>query len=452
MATEFLPSTRRALLHRLARAQRDGRAPSLTALVIRDGVPGWCDVRGQVEGGADAAYRIGSITKTFTAVLVLQLRDEGRLRLTDPVGRHLPEVGGEQTLQQLLCHAGGLASELAGDWWERVPGPDFAGLAAAVAGDAGRLPAGARFHYSNLGFALLGEVVARVSGRSWAEQLQQRLLDPLELSRTSLQPRHPAAAGWAVHPHADVLLPEPTPDTAAMAPAGQLWSTAADLGRWARFLGGDTGGVLAPDTLEEMRHPASVDDGARWTTAMGLGLQLRRVDGRALAGHLGSMPGFLAALWTEPATGDAAVALANATSGVAVGTLAEDLLHVLRTEEPALPGPWRPSQVAPELLELTGTWYWGPAPSTVAVEGVDGLRLDGGEAGRSSRFRPRGDGTFVGLDSYFAGERLRPVRDAAGGLTHLDVGTFVFTRQPYDPAEVVPGGVDSSRWRGPAAG
>ena len=87
---------------------------------------------------------------------MLQLRDEGALALTDPLSVHVPSVAGPATLLQLLAHAGGLTSELPGDWWERVPGNDAAGLLAALADEAPRLEAGARLHYSNVGCALLG--------------------------------------------------------------------------------------------------------------------------------------------------------------------------------------------------------------------------------------------------------------------------------------------------------
>lgn len=447
---DLLPPTRRALLHRLAGAQHAGRAPSVVAGVVRDGRLAWSDVRGDVTGGADAAYRIGSLTKTLTAVLVLQLRDEGRLDLTGTVGEHLPEVGGAATLLQLLTHSAGLTSELPGAWWERAPGSDFDGVRAALAGERPRLVPGSRFHYSNVGFALLGEVVARLTGTSWADALRARLLQPLGMSRTTLLPEPPHANGWAVHPHADVLLAEPLTDTGAMGPAGQLWSTVADLARWVAFLGGDTGDVLSPDTLEEMRQPALVDDGAAWTTAWGLGLQLRREGGRRLVGHGGSMPGFVAALWTEPATGDGAVVLANATSGVPVTALADGLLQELHEREPALPTPWRPAAVPPALLELTGTWYWGTTPAVLSVEGEDRLRLTAVGGSRSSRFRRTGAEEFTGLDNYYAGERLRVVREPGGQPSHLDLATFVLTRVPYPPGPVVPGGVPDPAWQGPA--
>ncbi|GAA1824344.1 serine hydrolase domain-containing protein [Microlunatus capsulatus] len=452
--TALLPTTARALLHRLAVAQAEGRAPSVVAGTVRDGALAWSAARsadGADGAGVERAYRIGSITKTFTAVLVLQLRDEGALALTDPLADHVPGVGGHATLLQLLAHAGGLTSELPGAWWERVPGPDADGLLGALADEPPRLEAGARLHYSNVGFALLGEVVARRCGAPWEQVLEERLLRPLGLQRTGPAPVGPSAAGWAVHPHADVLLPEPSAATGAMAPAGELWSTVGDLARWGAFLAGDTGDVLDPATLEEMRQPAAVDDGDSWTTAWGLGLQLVRAGGRRLVGHGGSMPGFLAGLLVEPATGDGAVALTNATAGVPVARLTQDLLATMADLEPALPRPWRPAAVPADLLALTGTWYWGPAAFTLAVEGVDRLRLTPLEAGggRSSRFRPAADGGWTGLDNYYAGERLRVVRDATGAVSHLDLATFVLTREPYAPADVVPGGVDPRGWHRP---
>jgi CubicO group peptidase (beta-lactamase class C family) len=449
--TALLPATERALLHRLAVAQVEGRAPSVVAGTVRDGGLVWSAGRGAAGAPTDVAYRIGSLTKTFTAVLVLQLRDEGALALTDPLAEHVPGVAGSATLLQLLAHAGGLTSELPGAWWERVEGTDGAGLLAALADEPPRLAAGARLHYSNVGFALLGEVVARRRRAPWSQVLQERLLDPLGLHRTGPAPVGPAAAGWAVHPHADVLLAEPAAATGAMAPAGELWSTVGDLARWACFLAGDTGDVLSADTLEEMQQPATVDDGSAWTTGWGLGLQLFRADGRRLVGHGGSMPGFLAGLLVEPATGDAALALANATSGVPIGRLTQELLTTMAEHEPALPGVWQPAPVPAELLELTGTWYWGTAALTLAVDGVDRLRLSpaGGAGSRGSRFRPAPDGGWTGQDHYYAGEHLRVVRTADGRVSHLDLATFVLTREPYAPADVIPGGLDPRGWHRP---
>lgn len=103
----------------------------------------------------------------------------------------------------------------------------------------------------------------------------------------------------------------------------------------------------------------------------------------------------------------------------------------------------------PTLLELIGTWYWGPVPHTLVVEGADTLRLRSPSPARSSWFRPRPDGTWVGQDSYYAGETLRVIRRGDGSVSHLDLATFVFTREPYDDPAVIPGGLDRSGWHHP---
>lgn len=122
---ELLPATRRALRHRIAVAQSEGRAPSVVAAVLRGGEVVWEGSRTSVEGhgpDGDVQYRIGSITKTFTAVLVMRLRDEGLIALADPLEKHLPGTGaGRVTIAQLLSHTGGLAAETPGEWWERTP-------------------------------------------------------------------------------------------------------------------------------------------------------------------------------------------------------------------------------------------------------------------------------------------------------------------------------------------
>ncbi len=450
--TDLLPGTRRALLHRLATAQVQGRAPSVVAAVVRAGRPVWTQGWGSVDGAVPdggVQYRIGSITKTFVAMLVLRLRDEGRLALSDPLGAHLPGTAADDaTIGALLAHTAGLAADAPGPWWERTPGALRPRLADVLGSDAQVHPAGRRHHYSNPGYALLGALVERIRGEAWGDVLRREVLQPLGMTRTSLVPVAPHAGGWAVHPWADVLLAEPAVDAGRMAPAGQLWSTATDLARFATFLLDGDERVLRPDTVAEMRAPASPPEAAAWDSGYGLGMQLLRRDGRVLAGHTGSMPGFVATVWVSTDDDLGAVALANATAGLTVGSLAADLVRTVAEREPRIPAPWRPlPAVDPELLELAGPWYWGPAPYVLRppADGfVEVLPLAGG--GRGTRLRPRADGGWEGIDGYFAGERLRVRRDASGAVSHLDLGTFVFTRRPYDPA-AAPGGVDPAGWR-----
>ncbi|MEJ8658410.1 serine hydrolase domain-containing protein [Streptomyces sp. MS1.AVA.4] len=450
----LLPSTERALLHRVATAQSEGRAPSVVGAVARDGRQVWSGARSCVEGhapDADTQYRIGSLTKTFTAVLVLRLRDAGLLNLGDPLEKHLPGTGvGEASIAQLLSHSAGLAAESPAPWWERTPGslrPELGD----VLGDAPLLhPMGRRHHYSNTGYTLLGSLIEAVRGEPWEEVLRREILEPLGMSRTSTGPQAPHAGGWAVHPWADVMMPEPVEDLGLMAPAGQLWSTASDLCRFAGFLADGDDRVLSADSVQEMRTPAAPAEAGEWDSTYGLGLQIVRREARTLIGHTGSLPGFLACLWVDVDEGVAAVVLANATSGPSTAVAAAELARIVAEAEPRFPEPWRPMpEVDEALLELTGSWYWGTSAfglKLVADRAMELYPLWGN--GRGSRFRACPDGTWTGLDGYYTGETLRVVRRPDGAVSHLDLGSFVFTRSPYDPAAAVPGGVDEGGWRG----
>ncbi|MFF2007763.1 serine hydrolase domain-containing protein [Streptomyces sp. NPDC058195] len=453
---QLLPSTRRALMHRIATAQSEGRAPSLVAAVQREGEILWSGSRSCVDGHApdgDTQFRIGSLTKTFTAVLVLRLRDEGLLNLDDPLEKHLPGTGvGDVTVHQLLGHSAGLAAESPGPWWERTPGtlrPELTD----VLGEQTRMHIpGHRHHYSNPGYTLLGSLVERARGTSWEQALRSEILEPLGMRRTGSQPEAPHAGGWAVHPWADVMLPEPAEDLGLMAPAGQLWSTTDDLLRFAAFLVEGDDRILCADSVEEMRVPAAPAGSGDWQSGYGLGLQVVRDGDRTLFGHTGSLPGFLAALWISVEDDVAAVALANTTAGLAIGEVAAGLVGIVAEAEPRIPEPWRPlpeSEVDAGLLALTGPWYWGTRANVLRLAPGGGLELAPMHgAGRGARFVAGDDGTWTGLDGYYAGEVLRVVRNDDGSVNHLDLGSFVFTREPYDPAAAVPGGVDEGGWRG----
>ncbi|PAZ09408.1 serine hydrolase [Streptomyces sp. SA15] len=453
---ELLPGTSRALLHRIALTQAEGRAPSLVAAVVRDGRTVWHGARTSVDGhGPDenVQYRIGSITKTFTAVLVLRLRDEGLLDLGDPLEKHVPGTGaGEATIAELLAHTSGLAAESPAPWWERTPGSLRPELADVLGEQPFLHPAGRRFHYSNPGYTLLGALVEKLRGAPWEEVLRREVLEPLGLDRTSTRPQAPHAGGWAVHPWADVLLPEPAEDLGRMAPAGQLWSTSGDLARFAVFLAKGDDRVLGASTVREMRMPAAPAEAADVAdgTTYGLGLQIQHRDGRLLVGHSGSLPGFLANLTISVTDDVAAVVLANCTSGPLLSAVGADLVRIVAEAEPRIPDPWRPlTEVDTAFLELAGQWYWGTHAFALRLtaDGLVSLEPLSGN-GRRSRFRVNGDGTWTGLEGYYAGELLKAVRRPDGSVSHLDLGSFVLTRQPYDEGASVPGGVDPAGWRG----
>jgi CubicO group peptidase (beta-lactamase class C family) len=422
--------------------------PSVAAALTRDGALVWRGSHGGATGGADGRpvdlqYRIGSITKTMTAVLVLQLRDEGLLDLNAPVTAYLEEVDlPGVTVRHLLSHSSGLGAEPPGEWWERTAGIGFVELAAGIASAREVFAPGRTHHYSNLGFGLLGEVVARLRGGTWWESLSSRVLEPLGMLRTSHDPFQPHAQGWSVDPWAGTLTPEPANDTGAMAPAGQVWSTVLDLATYADFLLGGHRDVLPLSTLEEMSTPqaGTYADGAGDT--YGLGLRILDGGSGSLVGHTGSMPGFQASLFVDRPRRAGAVVLANSTSGLPTDTVTAGLLDLFEEVEPAVEPAWTPVEdVPPPVADVLGVWHWGSAPRVLRWDGhvvaMTGLGLDPHGA---DVFALR-DGVLVGVAGYHDGEPLTAVRRDDGSVSHLLVSTFVLTRTPYDPEAPIPGGV-----------
>ncbi len=419
--------------------QSQGRLPSIVGGVLRGGDLAWTGGAGAVSGDdpADVQYRIGSITKTLVAVAVLRLRDEGTLSLDDPIGRFVPESGySDATVRSLLAHTSGMQSEPAGPWWERSPGVDVGTLLDANDGSGAVTVAGDYFHYSNLGFALLGEAVARVRGVSWWDVVLAEILVPLGMVRTSYDAQAPSAQGFSVDHFTGTLTREPHQDTGAMAPAGQVWSTVADLARWAGFLASGHPDVLSAETLGEAARPSPP------ATDYGLGLRLVPRDGRFLVGHTGSMPGFLASCFVDPVTGDGAVALANATTGLDTDGVPRRLLGPgeVGPDRVGATEPWVPtSRVPSAVADLPGLWFWGNSAvelrwhnETLELHSL-ALRT------RQEVFALR-DGRLVGVDGYHRGEVLQVHRRPDGTVSHLECATFVYTRTAYDPDVDIPGG------------
>ena len=406
----------------LDRYQAERRLPGIVAGVLRGGELAWW---GSAGAGADpnTQFRIGSITKTITAVLVLQCRDDGLLSLDDPLGRVLPESGyAAATVRSLLAHVSGMQSEPVGPWWERSPGAAADQLIAANDGSGRVFAPGERYHYSNLGYALLGELVARLRGGSWPSVVEDRVLGPLGMTRTSYLPEEPFARGFSVHHLAGTLTDEPLHDTGAMAPAGQLWSTLADVARFAAFVGTGDPAVLAEATLAEMRQPVPP------AVEYGLGVRLVPYADGVLAGHTGSMPGFQAAAFVDPLNDVGVVALTNGTTGFSGPELA---VAMLSGPTPGPIEPWVPTRHVPAWArELLGYWHWGHSAFEVRWNNERLEWRDLARGALAEQFHRPGD-RIVGLAGYHEGETLHVVRRDDGSVDCLECATFVYTREPY---------------------
>lgn len=436
---------------RLADAQRSWRAPSVVGAVVREGRVLWTgavgsaqvgpDQAGTVPAADDVAYRIGSITKTFTAVLVLQLRDAGLLDLDDRLEQHLPGTRhGGVTLRRMLAHVSGLQREPVGDLWVDLQVPDRDALLAGFEQAEQVLPQRTTHHYSNLAYAVLGEVVARRTGGTWEQALQERLLDPLGMTRTTVDPCGPRAVGYLSEPYADAVRPEPDMPTGAVGPAAQLWSSATDLARWGAFLADPDPAVLRLETLEEMRQPVVVFDPHAFTLAWGGGLMLWRRGERVVHGHDGAMPGFLAGCWAYRSETErsAAVVLTNTGRAADPGTLATDLLSAVLDAEPRSAPAWSPGEVPDDVRSLLGPW-WAEGAEHLLEWRDGGLTAigRGGKEWRRTRFAPVQADVWRADRGREQGELLQVVRDAAGTPERLLFAGYAYTRDVRTFGELV---------------
>jgi CubicO group peptidase (beta-lactamase class C family) len=316
-------------------------------------------------------FRIGSISKTMTALAVMQLVEEGAVRLDDPVNEHLrsfrvahPRGSAEPIrIRHLLTHTGGLG-ELRR--WSDLVRPTI-GLAAKP----GRIPELSRYYapelraevppgmkwaYANHGFAALGQLVEDVTGEPFAVRLRERVFEPLGMQGTdflrSERVRSRLAVGYklarrGLRPVKDLEI--------AVAPAGSVFSSVADMALYAAAIAGGGanrhGRVIRAETLASMLTPAWPPTGL---PAMGLAFMLEELDGHRVAGHDGGWPGFVSALLVAPDDGVGVVAFTNSSVALAPHDLAERVLRRVlgaRAPEEREPVPESP-HLWPELVGL----------------------------------------------------------------------------------------------------
>lgn len=408
--------------------------PSVVAAVFRDGEVVWQDAVGLADvagtrATTDTQYRLGSITKTFTAAAVLQLRDEGRLDLDEAIGAYV-EGTGTPTLRRLLSHMSGMQREPPGDIWQTLEMPSREELLGRLGEIEQVLAPSTAWHYSNVAYVLLGEVVERRAAKPYRQAVEERLLGPLGLARTTWEQAEPWARGYLVDPFSDAVREENPLDTRAFTAAGQLWSTVGDVARWGMFLADPDESVLRRGSRDEMLTVHAMDETERWTRGWGLGLALVRRGDRVWAGHGGAMPGHLAALVFRPQERAGAVVLTNSSARADPDVLALDLAEAALEAEPP---EWTPAAPPPaELAGALGRW-WSEGEEFLFRWHEDRLEA---RLARAPEYRPWAVFEQVGEDEYRTtsgrerGERLRLIRDEAGEIDRLSWAGYAFTRTP----------------------
>ena len=306
----------------------------------------------------DTQYRIGSITKTFTATAIMQLRDAGKLDIDDRLEQHVDGIAnGTPTIRRMLCHLSGLQRE-AGEMFVTGESPTEDELVASMSDVEFVLGPAQAHHYSNLAFALLGQVVARKSGLPYMQYVDERIIQPLGLTRTTWMAQAPQAQGYLVDEYARTVWKEPETDLGGAAAAGQIWSTVEDLGRWATFLAVGADGVLDAGTSEEMWFPQVMYYPHDWVLGWGLGLMLYNQGGAIYGGHGGAMAGHLAGVYIDRKTKTGAAVLTNSGTRGDMDTFAISLASKAKELWPEEIEAWRPEQEPPsEVRAILGRWW-----------------------------------------------------------------------------------------------
>ncbi|MFC2165079.1 serine hydrolase [Acidobacteriota bacterium] len=317
-------------------AQRDfDHLPGISVAIVTDQDILWsksygmADLEKKVSSSPETIYSICSISKLFTSVAIMQLRDKGKLRLEDLVSDHLAWFNLEQqypdtgpiTIRSLLTHSAGLPRESDYPYWS---GPDFPfpsqeQVKAKLGTQKSLYPPSTYFQYSNLGLTLLGEIVAEVSGVPFQQYIQENILKPLQLGYT--RPELPEslwrgqlATGYSALKRDGTREMLPFFQAKGITPAAGFSSTVEDLARFAswQFRLLEKGGkeILKASTLREMHRVHWVDPD--WKTAWGLGFGVREVDGRTMVGHSGGCPGYSSILSIDPHKKQAFIVMINA--------------------------------------------------------------------------------------------------------------------------------------------
>ncbi len=378
--------------------------PGLSAAIVHDqellwsGAVGFAHPDEGIAASPTTLYSICSISKLFTSVSLMQLRDQGLVDLRDPVAKHLPWYAVQQkhegsppvTVEGILTHSAGLPRESAQPYWSApdFPFPTREEIIAGVPNQETLYPARQYFQYSNLGLTLAGEIVREVSGMPYDAYVRANVLEPLGLTNTypEMPEEHRGgqlATGYSSLTREGTRTEVPFFQAKGIAPAAGYASTAEDLASFASWqfrLTGDRDEVLEAHTLDEMHRVHYVDPA--WGTFWGLGFSVMRRNDKTFVGHGGSCPGFRSQLVLQKDDEIATVFMANAMVNAgkfAYGMydlVAEAVRAATKTAEEGEPTgeeEQKDPATAPDLTPYLGTYSgqpWGGESAAVRWKGA----------------------------------------------------------------------------------
>ena len=361
-----------------------GASPSVAIGVVRGadtialGAWGKADLEHDVNATAETVYRTGSVTKQFTAAAVMQLVEQGKVRLDDSIAAHiagLPAAWRPVTIRQLLNHTSGIPSYTgAGEAWRSRWGVEMPpeSLLAITAKDSMWFAPGSSYRYDNTGYVLLGMLIEKLAGRPWGRDMEERFFKPLGLTRTynclaePIIPRRArgyekSGTGWINTAYLAMSQPYA---------AGAICSTVGDMARWNRAL--HTGRVVSAESYRMMTTPEGA--AAKSDSRYGYGLSREKMGELDVIEHGGGIHGFISANAWVPAPELSVTVLTNSGSA-----RADELLRQVARAAMGLPLSQPPRVVplaAAERTRYVGVYTMplppGPRDFTVAIS-ADGL-------------------------------------------------------------------------------
>jgi CubicO group peptidase (beta-lactamase class C family) len=436
-------------------AMQQMRVPGVAVGILHDGVDethgfGVTSVDNPLPVDRETLFQIGSITKTFTATILMQLVRQGRVDLNRPVRSVLPDfrLGDEEaaallTARHLLTHTGGFLGD---DFTETGSGDEaLARYVDNMATLPQLTPPGELFSYCNAGFAVAGRMIEVLTGKTYERAAQDALLGPLEMERSFFDPAAVMTYRFAVGHFSpftdeeDVRVRRPWSLSRAITPVGGLASTVTDMLRYARLhlgmLGDEILDAGSREAMQSVWAPAG-----NFAEAVGGAWLLRGPAERRIVGHGGSTVGQQASLQLVPSRGLGIVVLTNGSRGAVVATRVVDwaLRHYAGISEP---DPTTHS-LEPALLRQYVGRYEQPLSSYEVSASDAGLVIQETEKGGfptkdsppppsppPARFAFWAEDRILGLDSPFAGARAEFIRGADGTLKWLRIGGRLSARQ-----------------------
>lgn len=418
---------------------------------------GFADPELEVPATADTVYRVGSVSKLFTDIALMQLAEQGKVDLDAPVSRYLQDFrpynpfGKPITLRQLMTHRSGLVREPpVGSYFDPTE-PSLAATIASLNRTSLVYPPESRTKYSNAAVATAGYVVERISGQPFAKSIHRTVLEPLGMQQSSFEATPEVrknlarAYMWTLDGR---VFAAPT-FSMGIDPAGALYTTVNDLARFwsALFAGGrgSNGQILRPSTLEQMLVPQFARPDVE--KGYGLGFGLGKMDGRRTAGHDGAVYGFATTFRGLPAeklgvvvvtTKDAANAVTGRIAGAALNAM------LAAREGRPVPQPEITSPIDPQLARrIAGRYRKGGKGFELIVRGdqLSMLSSEGGEPVRLRSLRLR-SGQAVG-NELIVDDRL-----AYGPKLLLREGRITFEEKTFKRVSVRKPPPPPKRWSG----